>query len=211
MALQEMKDFGLTMPHAHDMGKFSFPHVPPRQMLKKTPLGQALDDHPEALMDIIDAEGDGHATLRSAPNDFRPNRSMKRSTLTSRVVRRSGVFNSTTHRDRVEADLQRKRAIQGAPWRSVQAQKLAAERIQRAWRLYYDYCNNEKTAEWMTITWICATMIQSHWRSYHVRRQRMDKHAMMIQRHVRGFLVRSVLRKHTAAVTIQRRVVGMLT
>jgi hypothetical protein len=63
----------------------------------------------------------------------------------------------------------------------------------------------------MTITWICATMIQSHWRSYHVRRQRMDKYAMMIQRHCRGFLVRSVLKSHTAAVTIQRRVAGVLT
>lgn len=33
----------------------------------------------------------------------------------------------------------------------------------------------------------------------------------MIQRHIRGYLVRLVLKRHTAAVTIQRHVVGMLT
>merc|ERR1719221_1716099 len=165
------------------MGAFRFESKSPQQMLKQTPLGQALDDHPEALMDIIDAEGDGHASMRSAPNDFRPNRSMKRSTRTSRVVRRTGVFNSTMHRDRVEADLQRKRVAAGAPWKSVHAQKMAAERIQRTWRSWYQYCQDN--SEWMTITWICATMIQSYWRSYHVRRQRMDRHASIIQRHMR--------------------------
>jgi tetratricopeptide (TPR) repeat protein len=211
-ALQDMKDFGLVMPRAYDMGEFSFSTKRPQhQVLKKTPLGQALDDHPEAIMDILDADGDGHNSMRSAPNDFRPHRSMKRTTRVSRVVRRTGVFNSTTYRDRIEVETQRKRLVIGAPWKSAHAQRLAAERIQQAWRMYYEYCNDEKTAEWMTISWICATMIQSHWRSYHVRRQRLDKFAMMIQRHCRGFLVRCVLKSHTAAVTIQRRVAGMLT
>lgn len=63
----------------------------------------------------------------------------------------------------------------------------------------------------MTVTWICATMIQSHWRSYHVRRKKMDSFAVQVQRHCRGFLVRCVMGKHAAAVTIQRRVVGMIT
>merc|ERR1719413_346643 len=92
---------------------------------------------------------------------------------------------------------------------SMSAQTIAANRIQTVWRSWYQYCQNN--AEWMTITWICATMIQSHWRSYHVRRLRMDKAASDIQRHIRGFLVRNVLKRHTAAVAIQRRVVGIQT
>lgn len=54
-------------------------------------------------------------------------------------------------------------------------------------------------------------MIQSHWRSYHVRRKKADQRASNIQRHCRGFLVRCVLKNHTAAGTIQRRIVGVLT
>mmetsp|Transcript_22345 Transcript_22345/g.69455 ORF Transcript_22345/g.69455 Transcript_22345/m.69455 type:complete len:926 (-) Transcript_22345:139-2916(-) len=209
VALRELPEVhSHEIPRAYDMGAFRFEAKSPRQLLKKTQMGQALDSHPEALMDIIEADGDG-PSMRSAPNDFRPNRSMKRSTRTSRVVRRTGVFNSTTHRDRVEADLQKKRANDGAPWKSAHVQKLAAERIQRVWRSWYQYC--QENSEWVTITWICATMIQSHWRSYHVRRMRMDGHARTIQRHCRGFLVRNVLKNHTAAVTIQRRVVGMIT
>merc|ERR1719401_1459676 len=180
-----------------------------KAIVKQTPLGQALDSNPEALMDIVDAELHSQVSMRTAPNDFRPNRSMKRSTRTTKIVRKTGVFNSTTNRDRVEAELEKKRAERSAPWKSAGTQKLAAERIQRVWRSWYQYC--QENSEWMTITWICATMIQSHWRSYHVRRQRMDRHASTIQRRMRGFLVRSVLRKHTAAVTIQRRVVGMIT
>lgn len=39
----------------------------------------------------------------------------------------------------------------------------------------------------------------------------MDRDATKIQRHCRGFLVRHVMKNHTAAVAIQRVVVGMLT
>merc|ERR1719399_874971 len=63
----------------------------------------AVDEHPGALMDIIDAEK-GQPTrspMRSAPNDFRPNRLIKGTTRTSRVTRRSGMVNSTMHRDLV--------------------------------------------------------------------------------------------------------------
>lgn len=205
----ELQDLSLPVPQAYDMGNFRFQQVAVERNLKQTPLGQALEDHPEALMDIIDAEGEGQKSMRYTPNDFRPNRVIKRSTRTSRVVRRTGVFNSTAHRDRVSADLKRSRTTVNTPWKSSQIQSLAAERIQRVWRSWFEYC--QETSEWMTVTWICATMIQSHWRSYHVRRKKMDNFAGTIQRHCRGFLVRCVLSKHTAAVTIQRRVVGMIT
>jgi len=209
LALRDMQELNLPVPKAFDMGSFRFQAKPDDQRLKKTPLAQALEDHPNALMDIIDAEGEGHKNMRYTPNDFRPNRVITRSTRTSRVVRRTGVFNSFAHRDRVGIELERKRTGATAPWKSAQTQTLAATRIQRVWRAWFQYC--QENSEWMTVTWICATMIQSHWRSYHVRRKKMDKHAGQIQRHCRGFLVRRVLHKHTAAVTIQRRVIGMLT
>jgi len=210
LAQMELQDLTMTVPQANDMGNFRFQQVLVEQQLKQTPLGQALEDHPEALMDIIDAEGEGQKGMRNTPNDYRPNRVIKRSTRTSRVVRRTGVFNSSAARDRVILDA--KKAIVStahSALKSTQTQTLAAERIQRVWRAWFEYC--QETSEWMTVTWICATMIQSHWRSYHVRRKKMDHFAGNIQRHCRGFLVRCVLNKHTAAVTIQRRVVGMIT
>lgn len=211
LAMIDMQDLthNLALPEAGDMGNFRFQQKLPEQLMKQTPLGQALEDHPEALMDIIDAEGEGQKSMRYTPNDFRPNRVIKRSTRTSRVVRRTGVFNSSHFRDRVAADLARRQVTTGGSWKSVQTQTLAAQRIQRVWRSWFEYC--QECSEWMTVTWICATMIQSHWRSYHVRRQKMDTHAGVIQRHCRGFLVRCVLTKHTAAVAIQKRVIGMLT
>mmetsp|Transcript_39794 Transcript_39794/g.69916 ORF Transcript_39794/g.69916 Transcript_39794/m.69916 type:complete len:933 (+) Transcript_39794:214-3012(+) len=179
-----------------------------RMQQKKTPLAQALDAHPEALMDIIDADSTGHAlgSSRTAPNDYRPNRVIKGSTRTSRVVRRTGMFNSTKHRDQIMTN---SKLSVGTKQKSSYVQKTAAERIQRVWRAWYKYC--QENSDWMTTTWICATMIQAKWRSYHVRRQKLDRAALVIQRHARGYLVRKVLRSHTAAVTIQRHVIGVLT
>lgn len=171
----------------------------------KTPLAQALDDHPEAMIDLIEADMQGRST-RTAPNDYRPNRVVKGSTRTSRVVRRTGMFNSTKHRDHIMTNMIQSK---GTQQKSEYVQKVAAERIQRVWRAWYRYC--QENSDWMTTTWICATMIQSRWRSYHVRRMTLDRAAVNIQRHVRGHLVRKVMKKHTAAVTIQRHVIGMLT
>lgn len=116
------------------------------------------------------------------------------------------MFNSTKHRDEVTSN-QRKAAT--GLVESAFVQKIAAERIQRVWRTWHEYC--KENADWMTTTWICATIIQARWRSYHVRRLKFDRAADVIQRHVRGFLVRQVLKRHAAAVTIQRHIVGILT
>jgi tetratricopeptide (TPR) repeat protein len=194
---------------------------PTVRMQHKTPFAQALDAHPAALMDIIDADTSQHSLggARTAPNDYRPNRVIKGATRTSRVVRRTGMFNSTKHRDQVMTNaLQAK----SAPERSHYVQKVAAEKIQRVWRAWFKYSGDigkhearfwycQENSDWMTTTWICATMIQAKWRSYHVRRLKFDKGALAIQRHIRGHLVRKVLRKHSAATTIQRHVIGMLT
>jgi tetratricopeptide (TPR) repeat protein len=195
-------------PEASDMGIFRFQRPPQNKLVPTTRFIQDLENNPEALMDIID-EGGRKNTMRDGRTDYRPNRSMHRSSRTGRLVRRTGVFNSTHNRDRVAEELAKRAAKANQPWTSPHVQKLAAERIQSVWRSWYQYC--QQNSEWMTITWICATMIQSHWRSYHVRRRRLDKYASIIQRHARGALVRSVLKKHTAAVSIQRHAVGMLT
>jgi len=174
----------------------------------RSPIMQALERHPEGLMDIIDADRTGHPVTnpRQVPHDYRPNRQIKGSTRTARVVRRTGLQNSTKHRDDV---------IFGAnPSAMVLVKqeymrKMAAERIQRAWRAYYKYCRENH--DWMTATWVCATIIQAHWRSYHVRRKNIDRAATHISRHIRGHLVRRSLRKHRAAVSIQRFAVGMIT
>ncbi|CAJ1458499.1 unnamed protein product [Effrenium voratum] len=97
-ALVSLQDLGLILPQAYDQGLFRFQE--PRSQINHNVLSKAMNDHPKALMDIIDAEVDCEPSM-SAPNDFRPNRAMKRSTRTSKVVRRTGVFNSTTFRDKV--------------------------------------------------------------------------------------------------------------
>jgi len=205
----QQEHFRIAMPQVCDMGDYRLLAPPAQYTVKKTPFRQCLDDNPHALMDIIDASEGAVGTMRSA-TDFRPNRSVSRSSRTARLVRRTGVFNSTVHRDRVQEEWEKRRDPKsGGGGVSLSIQKMAAERIQKVWRNWYEYC--QQNSEWMTITWICATMIQSHWRSYHVRRVKMDRSASTIQRHARGKLVRSILRKHKAAVTIQKRMVGILT
>jgi hypothetical protein len=171
----------------------------------------ALDitlDHPEAMMDIIDADRTGHSlgNTRTLPHDYRPNRMVRGTTRSSRVMRRFArtVYNSTEHRDKVGTE---KTALDLR--KSEFHVRLAAEKIQRAWRSWYKYVS--ENGEWMLRTWACATKIEATWRSYHVRRVKKDKAASIIQRRVRGILVRRALRQHKAAITIQRRAVGILT
>lgn len=207
-ALVEMQDLGLIMPQAYDMGLFRFPEKPTSKGVALTSLQKALDEHPQALMDIVDAEQDGEPS-KTAANDFRPNRSMKRSTRTARVVRRTGVFNTTVHRDKVTKEKLRMLNRPQVKAASSDIQNLAATKIQRVYRAWYRYC--QENSEWITVTSICATMIQSHWRSYHVRRLKLDSQANKIQKRVRGMLIRRALKWHKAAVTIQKRLIGILT
>jgi len=187
---------------------FSVPDIKDAS-LPVTVLARSPREDAESMMNVIDDERDGkkRSPMRSAPHDFRPNRLIKGSTRTSLYLRRTGMFTQTTHRDAVITS--KKSGDQSKPWKNQFIQKTAAERIQRAWRAWHKYCMEHQ--DWMTTTRICATMIQARWRSYHVRRQKLDKAAGVIQRHIRGFLVRLVLKRHTAAVTIQRHVVGLLT
>jgi len=53
-----------------------------------------------------------------------------------------------------------------------------------------------------------ATKIQAVWRAFHVRHLKVTKAATIIQKWVRGFLVRNLKRIHKAAVVIQRRTKG---
>jgi tetratricopeptide (TPR) repeat protein len=177
--------------------------------LGKSPLGKAIDENADVLMDIIDADSANHVVTssRTAPHDFRPNRVIKGATRTARVVRRTGIHRSTKHRDHMIAG--RCQLGTTSDLKDTYKRKAAAERIQRVWRSWYRYC--QENHDWMTTTWVAATMIQSAWRSYHVRRRKLDMAAQRIQRHMRGCLVRRILQKHRAAVTIQRHTIGMLT
>eukprot|EP00930_Biecheleria_cincta_P087473 TRINITY_DN76694_c0_g1_i1.p1 TRINITY_DN76694_c0_g1~~TRINITY_DN76694_c0_g1_i1.p1 ORF type:complete len:974 (+),score=182.93 TRINITY_DN76694_c0_g1_i1:145-2922(+) len=176
---------------------------------KKTPLATAIEALPPNILDIVDAGQTGlqvAKTIRSAPNDFRPNRVIKGSTRTARVMERTSAWNTTTHRDKVMQGRQPNAVDQkNSEWR----RKIAAERIQRAWRAWYKYC--QENSDWLVTTWIAATMIQARWRCYHVRRLKLDKAATVIQRHMRGCLIRKALRRHRAAVTIQRHAIGGIT
>jgi tetratricopeptide (TPR) repeat protein len=179
------------------------------QELKSRGPGPDLEDSPELLMEIIDLERDSHrrrCPVRSAPNDNRPNRVIKGSTRTSLVLRRTGMFNVTLHRDEViakQSDPKSKRT-----WYSAHVQQQAAKKIQEVWRKWHQYCADN--ADWMSTTRICATLIQARWRAYHVKRMKLDKAAVCIQRHCRRFLVQYVLKRHTAAVCIQRHVIGLI-
>jgi tetratricopeptide (TPR) repeat protein len=51
-------------------------------------------------------------------------------------------------------------------------QKVAAEKIQRAWRKWHAFRRDNQ--DWMTTTRICATMIQARWRAHRVRKARLD-------------------------------------
>merc|ERR1719473_2466772 len=209
-SLELLKDFTVPTFKDADIPDPEQQNLNRERALQKNMVMAKLDEHPEALMDLIDADRDSHQTrspMRSAPNDYRPNRLIRGSTRTSLVLRRTGMFNSSAHRDQVISNSAQAQTAQ--PWKSQFIQKTAAERIQRCWRSWHKYCAEHQ--DWMTTTRICATMIQARWRSYHVRRQKLDKAAGVIQRHIRGFLVRLVLKRHTAAVTIQRHIVGMLT
>lgn len=209
----QLKDLGLpAMRNAARGIPFSSVTVPKPPVglvgAKKTPLAQALDDIPQNIVDIVDAGRTGlqvARTQRAAPNDFRPNRMIKGSTRTSRVVQRSCAFNTTKNRDEV---------MQGRQVSAVEQQKnewlrrVAAERIQRTWRAWYKYC--QENSEWLMTTWIAATMIQARWRTYHLKRKKMDQACTHVQRIIRAFLVRRTLLKRRKAIVIQRRARGVL-
>ncbi|CAK9070594.1 unnamed protein product [Durusdinium trenchii] len=209
----QLKDLGLpAMRNAARGIPFSSGSVPKPPVSwvgsKKTPLSQALDDMPQNIVDIVDAGRTGlqvPRTQRAAPNDFRPNRMIKGNTRTFRVLQRTCAWNTTKNRDQV---------MQGRQFSAVEQQKnewlrrVAAERIQRTWRAWYKYC--QENSEWLQTTWIAATMIQARWRAYHLKRQKLDRASTNMQRIVRAFLVRRTLQKRRCVIIIQRHARGVL-
>jgi len=84
----------------------------------------------------------------------------------------------------------------------------AAEKMQRAFRTHVKYVQANRNR--IRCEHSAATKIQARWRAYHVRRQRLGKAAVCIQRNMRGCLVRLAIRRHNAAVVIQRHAMGLL-
>eukprot|EP00913_Durusdinium_trenchii_P008612 g8086.t1 len=99
-----------------------------------------------------------------------------------------------------------------APRKNEWLRRVAAERIQRTWRAWYKYC--QENSEWLQTTWIAATMIQEWnaipWRAYHLKRQKLDRASTNMQRIVRAFLVRRTLQKRRCVIIIQRHARGVL-
>mmetsp|Transcript_15288 Transcript_15288/g.35819 ORF Transcript_15288/g.35819 Transcript_15288/m.35819 type:complete len:1121 (+) Transcript_15288:150-3512(+) len=197
------KDTALSRDLAYPVPTSSTLSPPGRKTL---PLRETLEDPPEAIMDIIDADSTGQklGPSRFSPNDFRPNRVVKGSTRTARVVRRTGLYQSTKHRDQIIS--QRHTASQP---KQVYLERVAAEKIQRFWRAWHKYCLENR--DWIDVSTESATKIQAHWRSFRVRKGKVDKAATTVQRHARGRQVRQRLRRIRAAITIQRHALGMLT
>merc|ERR550514_2468728 len=166
----------------------------------------------ELMMEEIDVERENNRNrqaMKPSQNDYRPNRVLQGSTRTSLVIRRGSAFNNQTfHRDEL-LEKERRRAMQtGTRVSAKSTQKVAAEQIQRVFRQWRTYLLDHR--EWLTQTRICAVLIQSTWRVYHVRRRKLDRAANKIQPVVRGFLVRNVCKKHAAAIEIQRTARGQI-
>jgi len=112
---------------------------------------------------------------------------------------RSGTLNfNAVGQGREEVQLQQSQLLR----------KTAAERIQRAFRAHAKYVKEHRNR--IRRENGSATKIQARWRAFHVRRRRFDKAAISIQRNTRGWHVRLVIRRHNAAVVMQRHAMGLL-
>lgn len=97
---------------------------------------------------------------------------------------------------------------QPGPKPSQLLRKSAAYKIQVAWRAHWKH--KTMTKDRMERERIAATMIQSTWRAFHVRRTKMNRVCTTIQRHLRGYFVRIAIRRHNAAVIMQRHARGWI-
>ncbi|CAK0848385.1 unnamed protein product, partial [Prorocentrum cordatum] len=154
--------------------------------------------------DVINADNTGHAVGRSskASRDFRPHRMVAGSTRTAKLARRTlGGSVETAHRDKLVAAKQQD--FKGlAAAKTAYRRKMAAERIQRSWRAYREYC--EENSELMQATWNAASQIQAKWRSHRSHRDKRSAAAISIQRIVRGAQARERLRRDAAATMVQK-------
>jgi hypothetical protein len=149
--------------------------------------------------------------LKGSSGDYRPNRTLRGSSRTSLVMRKHGFFNETRARDELIRD--RTFAVGGQKrgqvgQHSTRAVHLAAEKIQRTWKSYRKYCLEHE--EYFSICNSAITKIQRRWRFYHKDRVYLDRCASQIQRFARGIIVRGILTRNNAAVTIQRHAAGFL-
>lgn len=154
--------------------------------------------------DVVNADNTGRAVGKSskASRDFRPHRMVAGSTRTAKLSRRMlGGSVETANRDRLVAA--RQTEFKGlAAAKMAYRRKMAAERIQRFWRGYREYC--EENSEWMKTTWIAASEIQAVWRSHRARASMRSAAATGIQRILRGTQARERLRRDAAATTVQK-------
>jgi tetratricopeptide (TPR) repeat protein len=174
---------------------------PPLVMMNREPRRQAKEEKLKVGGQTVDE------FMQAPSKPGGPGPGAKVSTKTAREKRmaermaRSGTLTSTTTAEvnsRDEAKLQQSHLLR----------RRSAEKIQRAFRAHVKYVKDNRDR--IRRENASATKIQARWRAYRVRRKRLDKAAVCIQRWTRGHLVRMVIRRHNAAVVIQRHAMGHL-
>lgn len=175
------------------------PSPPPLVMMGRETKRQAKEEKIKVAGESVDEFLQGRAKP-GAPGGRGPAKPTRAQRIAERM-QRSGTLGSVAGSQgggREEVQLQQSQLLR----------KIAAEKIQRAFRAHAKYMKGNRDR--IRRENAAATKIQARWRAYHVRRQRLDKAAVCIQRWTRGFLARLVIRRHNAAVIIQRHATGML-
>eukprot|EP00928_Gymnodinium_smaydae_P061230 TRINITY_DN45361_c0_g1_i1.p1 TRINITY_DN45361_c0_g1~~TRINITY_DN45361_c0_g1_i1.p1 ORF type:complete len:1035 (+),score=146.14 TRINITY_DN45361_c0_g1_i1:79-3183(+) len=119
------------------------------------------------------------------------------------AARRNGSHATAAASAGVAGDTGEQRGAQSQLMRRSAAEKIqkAARQFLKAQRLRRGRRELER---------LSATRIQARWRAFSVRRGKHNKYATIIQRWMRGFLVRNKVARYRAAVRIQRHALGML-
>lgn len=119
------------------------------------------------------------------------------------AARAQNTFNVHAGKDEEPKDMRKTHEKQSQLLRRV-----AAERLQKAWRAHQKYFKTNRDR--IVNENRCATMIQARWRAYHVRKTKLDKAATVIQKYARRWLVLHHCRVRRAATVIQKHYVGTL-
>lgn len=180
------------------------PSPPPLVVMGRERRPKVKDDKPEAAADAAQGQAQARQRARApaAPTEGRPPRGA--GGRPRREASRSLTRANASGQDSVSAG----GTAGQRPQHSQLLRRSAAEKIQSLWREKHrkklegkDRSAKEHAA---------ATMIQARWRAFHVRRKKLNKACTTIQKWVRGFLVRLVVRRHNAAVVLQRHAAGMV-
>lgn len=173
------------------------PSPPPLVVMGRETRRQAKEEKIKVAGESVDDFMQGRAKSGApVPGGKAPAKTTRAQRMAERM-RSSGTLGSIGS-GREEVQLQQSQLLR----------KTAAEKIQRAFRAHAKYMKDNRDRIRRENT--AATKLQARWRAYHVRRKRLDKAAVCIQRWMRGCMIRLKNKRHKAAVVIQRHTLGML-